>query len=54
MTMKIVYLSETKTDLSKLAALVRRGEKVIIAENNLRLVDLVVYKPEAKRKLGLM
>jgi prevent-host-death family protein len=51
--MKIVNISEAKTNLSKLVALVRRGEKVVIAKNNLPLVDLVVHKPEGKRKLGL-
>jgi len=52
--MKIVNISEAKTNLSKLVALVRRGEKVVIAKNNLPLVDLVVHKPEGKRKLGLL
>ena len=53
-TMKIVNISEAKTNLSKLIALVFRGEKVVIAKNNLPLVDLVVHKPEGKRKLGLL
>jgi len=52
--MKIVNISEAKTNLSKLVALVRRGEKVVIAKNNLPVVDLVVHKPEGKRKLGLL
>lgn len=52
--MKIVNISEAKTNLSKLVALVFRGEKVVIAKNNLPLVDLVVHKPEGKRKLGLL
>jgi len=52
--MKIVNISEAKTNLSKLVALVRRGEKVVIAKNNLPLVDLVIHKPEGKRKLGLL
>lgn len=52
--MKIVNISEAKTKLSKLVALVYRGEKVVIAKNNLPLVDLVVHKPEGKRKLGLL
>lgn len=30
------------------------GEEVIIAKNNLPLVELVVHKPKAKRKLGLL
>jgi prevent-host-death family protein len=52
--MKIVNISEAKTNLSKLVALVYRGEKVVIAKNNLPLVDIVVHKPEGKRKLGLL
>lgn len=53
-TMKIVNISEAKTNLSKLVALVYRGEKVVIAKNNLPLVDLVIHKPEGKRKLGIL
>lgn len=52
--MKIVNISEAKTNLSKLVALVYRGEKVVIAKNNLPLVDLVIHKPGGKRKLGLL
>ena len=52
--MKIVNISEAKTSLSKLIALAYRGEKVVIAKNNLPLVDLVVHKPEGRRKLGLL
>lgn len=53
-TMKIVNISEAKANLSKLVALVYRGERVVIAKNNLPLVDLVIHKPEGKRKLGLL
>jgi antitoxin (DNA-binding transcriptional repressor) of toxin-antitoxin stability system len=52
--MKIVNISEAKTNLSKRVALVYLGEKVVIAKNNLPLVDLVIHKPEGKRKLGLL
>lgn len=52
--MKIFNISEAKTNLSKLVALVYRGEKVVIAKNNLPLVDLVIHKPDGKRKLGLL
>jgi antitoxin (DNA-binding transcriptional repressor) of toxin-antitoxin stability system len=52
--LKIVNISEAKANLSKLVALVYRGEKVVIAKNNLPLVDLVVHKPEGSRKLGLL
>jgi len=30
------------------------GEEIIIAKNNLPLVELVSHKPKAKRKLGLL
>jgi antitoxin (DNA-binding transcriptional repressor) of toxin-antitoxin stability system len=52
--MKIVNISEAKTNLSKLVSLVYKGEKVVIAKNNLPLVDLVIHKPEGIRKLGLL
>jgi prevent-host-death family protein len=52
--MKIVNISEAKKNLSKLVALVYQGEKVVIAKNNLPLVDLVVHRPEGKRKFGLL
>jgi prevent-host-death family protein len=50
----IVNVSEAKAKLSKLIDLVLQGEKVVIAENNLPLVDLVPHKPRGKRKLGLL
>lgn len=50
----IVNISEAKTNLSKLVNMVYHGEKVVIAKNNLPLVDLVIHKPEGKRKLGLL
>lgn len=50
----IVNISEAKANLSKLVDRVYHGEKVVIAKNNLPLVDLVIHKPEGKRKLGLM
>jgi prevent-host-death family protein len=52
--MKVFNISEAKTNLSKLIALVYRGEKVVIAKNNLPLVDVVIHKPEGKRQLGLL
>ena len=52
--MKIVNISEAKANLSKLVALVYGGEKVVIAKNNLPLIDLVIHKPEGKRRLGLL
>jgi antitoxin (DNA-binding transcriptional repressor) of toxin-antitoxin stability system len=50
----IVNISEAKANLSKLVNLVYQGEKVVIAKNNMPLVDLVIHKPEGKRKLGLL
>jgi len=50
----IVNISEAKAKLSKLVNMVYHGEKVVIAKNNLPLVDLVIHKPEGKRKLGLL
>jgi prevent-host-death family protein len=50
----IINVSEAKTKLSKLIDMAYHGEEVIIAKNNLPLVELVVHKPKAKRKLGLL
>ncbi len=50
----IVNISEAKTKLSKLVNMVYHGEKVVIAKNNLPLVDMVLHKPEGKRTLGLL
>jgi antitoxin (DNA-binding transcriptional repressor) of toxin-antitoxin stability system len=50
----IVNISEAKTQLSKLVDMVYHGETVVIAKNNLPLVDLVRHKPDGKRTLGLL
>ncbi len=50
----IFNISEAKTNLSKIVDMVYHGEKVVIAKNNLPLVDLVPHVPEGKRKLGLL
>ena len=50
----IVNVSEAKTHLSKLIDMVYHGEEVVIAKNNLPLVDLVIHKPKGKRKLGIL
>ena len=50
----IINVSEAKTNLSKLVDMAYHGEEVIIAKNNLPLVELVAHKPKAKRKLGLL
>jgi len=50
----IINVSEAKTNLSKLIDMAYHGEEVIIAKNNLPLVELVPHKPRKKRKLGLL
>jgi prevent-host-death family protein len=50
----IINVSEAKTKLSKLVDMAYHGEEIIIAKNNLPLVELVVHKPKKKRKLGLL
>lgn len=50
----IINISEAKAKLSKLVNMVYQGEEVIIAKNNLPLVELVIHKPKGKRKLGLL
>ena len=50
----MVNVSEAKTNLSKLIDMVYHGQRVIIAKNNTPLVDMVIHKPEGKRKLGLL
>ncbi len=50
----IINVYKAKTNLSKLIDMAYHGEEVIIAKNNLPLVELVVHKPKAKRNLGLL
>ncbi len=50
----IVNIAEAKAKLSSLISAVLAGEKVVIAKNNLPLVDLVIHKRNGKRKLGLV
>lgn len=50
----IINISEAKAQLSKLVNMVYQGEEVIIAKNNLPLVELVIHKAKGKRKLGLL
>lgn len=50
----LVNISEAKTNLSKLIEMVYHGERVTIAKNNLPIADLVIHKPQGKRKLGLV
>jgi len=50
----IINVSEAKAKLSKLIDMAYQGEEVIIAKNNLPLVQLVFHKPKPKRRLGLL
>ena len=50
----VFNVSEAKAKLSKLIDMAYHGEEVVIAKNNLPLVELVPYKPKGKRKLGLL
>ena len=50
----IINVSQAKAQLSKLIDMVCHGEKVVIAKNNLPLVDLVKHRPSGKRTLGLL
>jgi prevent-host-death family protein len=50
----IFDISEAKTNLSKLVNMAYHGKKVVIAKNNLPLVEMVPHKPEGKRTLGLL
>ena len=50
----IINVSQAKTNLSRLIDMAYHGEEVIIAKNNLPLVELVPHKPKTKRKLGLL
>ncbi len=50
----IINVSEAKAKLSQLIDMVYHGEKVVIAKNNLPVVDLVLHVPTGERKLGLL
>jgi antitoxin (DNA-binding transcriptional repressor) of toxin-antitoxin stability system len=50
----IVNIAEAKAKLSQLVDMVYRGEKVVIARNNRPMVEIVIHRPEGKRKLGLL
>jgi len=47
--MEIVNMHEAKTNLSKLAQKVIKGERVIISKNNEPIMELVPYKREPKK-----
>ena len=50
----IVNISEAKTNLSKLVNMACHGEEVIIAKNNLPLVEIIPHKLKGKRTLGIL
>jgi len=50
----IVNVSKAKAQLSRLIDMAYHGEKVVIAKNNLPLVELVRHQPEGKRSFGLL
>ena len=52
--MMIINISAAKANLSKLIDMAYHGEEIIIAKNNLPLVNLVAHKPKKKRVLGLL
>ncbi|MBN2861004.1 MAG: type II toxin-antitoxin system prevent-host-death family antitoxin [Sphaerochaetaceae bacterium] len=50
----MVNISEAKAKLSQLIELAYYGETVVIAKNNLPLVDLVPHRKEEPRELGML
>ena len=50
----IINISEAKANLSKLVNMACHGEEVIIAKNNLPLVEIVPHKLKGKRTLGIL
>ncbi len=50
----IVNVSKAKTHLSKLVDMAFQGEEIIIAKDNVPLIELVAHRPKPKRTLGLL
>jgi len=50
----IFNVAEAKANLSKLINMAFHGEEVVIAKNNLPLVELVIHKPKSKIIFGLL
>ena len=50
----IINVSEAKTNLSKLIDMAFHGEEVIIAKNNLPLVELVPHRPRGKAQAWII
>jgi len=51
---EIINIHKAKTHFSKLLSRVHSGEEIIIAKNNLPLVELVIHKPKSKIVFGLL
>lgn len=47
----LVNVSKAKTNLSSLINRAYQGETITIAQHNLPMVDLVIHKPENKKKI---
>jgi prevent-host-death family protein len=55
MEVDMIYsVAEAKANLSKLINMAFHGEEVVIAKNNLPLVELVVHRPKSKIVFGLL
>ena len=52
--MEIINIAEAKAHLSDLIQRACQGEEIIIAKNNLPLVELIVHKPKSRIKFGLL
>ena len=50
----IFNVAEAKANLSKLINMAFHGEEVVIAKNNLPLVELVKHNPKSKIVFGLL
>jgi len=50
----IINVAEAKTNLSKLIDRAFMGEEIVIAKNNLPLVDLIPHRQKGRRKLGAL
>jgi prevent-host-death family protein len=48
----IVNIANAKAHLSELINRAYQGEEIVIAKNDLPLIDLVPHKPSGKRVLG--
>jgi prevent-host-death family protein len=49
----IINISEAQIHLSDLIQRAARGEEIIIAKNNMPLVELIAYRPKPANKITL-